>query len=275
MKKAPFLLVKLYCFTLVSCLMVFGILHIQTRENLVQSSLVLPVWLVLYRDIFGRYPFQRRVQESLSFPYALLYGYSIIFSTLVIASLAFNVRSTLELVFTGIITPVPLYFLGRLGVGLARRSQVRKSSRIEEGQIIGVRSSSGKSDYEVPNERRNFFRIITSVGIGGLVLYLIFPRRAEAAFFGSVPGAGTIALKDSNGTPIDPAVNSPTDGYAISNVDSTAYPYYYGFINKDAAWYIMRENPENTFTYSKGSTDFATNWTGRAGLTYGTFDTIF
>lgn len=275
MKKAPYVFLKVYCFLLVTCLMSFGIFHIHSRENLIQILLVLPVWLVLYKDVFGRYPLQKQKSESFLFIYTFLNGYSTVFSILVLVALAFNVRSPLELLFAGILLPVSLYFVGRLGIGFAQKAILNKSSQIEEGQIIRVSPSSGKGHHEAPNERRNFFRIITSVGIGGLVLYLIFPRRAEAAFFGSVPGAGTIALKDSNGTPIDPAVNSPTDGYAISNVDSTAYPYYYGFVNKDAAWYIMRENPENTFTYSKGSSDFATSWTGRAGLTYGTFDTIF
>ena len=71
-----------------------------------------------------------------------------------------------------------------------------------------------------------------------------------------------------------------TDAYAISEVNTTNATYnYYGFVDKDGGWYIMREDKTvvgaEVYRYTKGDNDFATNWTNRAGLTYGVYNTIF
>lgn len=74
---------------------------------------------------------------------------------------------------------------------------------------------------------------------------------------------------------------NPVEGYAINHVDddgNNANPNYYGFENKDGAWYIMKEdksaNP-SVYTYSAGTSDYATAWTGRAGQSYAIFGTTF
>ncbi len=122
-------------------------------------------------------------------------------------------------------------------------------------------------------DRRAFLKIVGSAGIS-LFVFSLFTKRAHAAFFGSVPGPGTIALKDTTGTVIDPAQNHPTDGYNISQIDDSA-PAYYGFTNKNAAWFIMQEDSSGTYRYAKGTSNFPTNWTGRAGLTYDYFHNVF
>jgi len=58
-------------------------------------------------------------------------------------------------------------------------------------------------------DRRQFLKLISSAGLT-LFLFSIFAKRAQAAFFGSVPGSGTVALKDTTGTPIDPAIKTPS-----------------------------------------------------------------
>lgn len=129
-------------------------------------------------------------------------------------------------------------------------------------------------------DRRVFLRLIGSAGIA-MFMMALFTKRAEAAFFGSVPGPGTIALKDSAGNKIDPAEKQPTDGYKIAQLDDTssATYAYYGFINKSGAWYIQRETltggTAGQYLYSSGSSSFSTNWTNRAALTYDYFDVIF
>ena len=56
--------------------------------------------------------------------------------------------------------------------------------------------------------------------------------------------------------------------YNISDVDSGAY---YGKVDAHGNWYIMKEDSD-TFRYAFGTSDYATNWAGRAALTYTYYD---
>jgi hypothetical protein len=72
--------------------------------------------------------------------------------------------------------------------------------------------------------------------------------------------------------------SDPTAAYKISDVDADAATKYYGYLDADGNWYIMKEvtaTGDQAYTYCKGSLDYATNWTGRAALTYDIFSTIF
>lgn len=123
-------------------------------------------------------------------------------------------------------------------------------------------------------DRRMFLKLIGSAGITAF-LFSIFTDKSHAAFFGSMPGPGTIAIKDSNGTVIDPSEKQPTDGYNISQVDDGITASYYGFVHRTGAWYIQKEDATGNYRYTKGPSDFATNWTNRTSLTYDYFDNIF
>ncbi len=123
-------------------------------------------------------------------------------------------------------------------------------------------------------DRRMFIKIIGSAGIT-LLFFSLFTKKAHAAFFGSIPGPGTISLKDSTGVIIDPAIKQPTDGYRVSQVDDST-PSYYGFVDRTGRWYIMREDgATGNYRYVRGSTGFITNWTNRTTLTYDYFNIIF
>lgn len=123
-------------------------------------------------------------------------------------------------------------------------------------------------------DRRVFLKIIASAGTG-LFMMSLFTKRTHAAFFGSVPGPGTMSVKDSTGSVIDPAIKTPTDGYKISEIDDTSSPAYYGFVDKTGAWFITKEEASGAYRYTKGDSSFSTNWSNRASLTYGYFDAIF
>lgn len=59
--------------------------------------------------------------------------------------------------------------------------------------------------------------------------------------------------------------------FLVQDVDEAGSPAYYGFSNKDGAWYIIKNTSDTTFRYaSKQSTglDYAAAWTNRASLTY-------
>lgn len=129
-----------------------------------------------------------------------------------------------------------------------------------------------KTKYDI--DRRMFIKLIGSAGLT-LFFLSIFTRKAEAAFFGSVPGPGTVTLKDTTGTQIDPAIKTPTDGYKITNIDDSS-PAYYGFVDRTGKWYIMKEDTTTgSYRYTKGSSSFSTNWTNRASLPYDYFNIIF
>ena len=139
-----------------------------------------------------------------------------------------------------------------------------------EGEVL-PNTKFGKS-FDL--DRRMFLKLIGSTGVM-LFLFSIFTKKAEGAFFGSVPGPGTVALKDTAGVQIDPAIKSPTDGYKISQIDDSS-PAYYGFIERTGKWFIMKEDSTTgAYRYAKGASSFATNWTNRAALTYDYFNTVF
>jgi hypothetical protein len=57
--------------------------------------------------------------------------------------------------------------------------------------------------------------------------------------------------------------------------DESGDPKYYGLISHLGTWVIIQHNETNgTFRYAVGKTAYTTNWTGRAGLTYGYFNDV-
>ena len=126
-------------------------------------------------------------------------------------------------------------------------------------------------------DRRMFLKLIGSAGLS-VFLLSIFTKKAQGAFFGSVPGPGTVSLKDIAGAKIDPAEKHPTDGYKITEIDDAGSDAYTGFIKKGGAWYIIKEigsGSDASYRYTKGASDFTTNWTNRTSLSYGYFDSVF
>jgi hypothetical protein len=125
------------------------------------------------------------------------------------------------------------------------------------------------------NKKRQFLKILGGGGVSLFLTMFVFKQNASAAFFGSGGGPGVVALKDSAGTKIDPAEKQPTDGYNITEIDDLPPTSYYGFVHKNGNWYIAKEDNSGTYRYAKGSSSFSTNWTNRATLTYGYFNTVF
>ncbi len=124
------------------------------------------------------------------------------------------------------------------------------------------------------NNRRIFLKLIGSSG-AMLFFMAIFSKQAHAAFFGSMPGPGTLALKNSDGDVINPAEAQPTDGYEISEIDDSGTDSYYGFVHQNGAWYITKESSTGAYRYAKGISSFSTSWALRTTLAYDYFDTVF
>ncbi len=153
-----------------------------------------------------------------------------------------------------------------VGISSGSKKGSKKTKKAEEPIVL-------KRKEGLDIDRRMFLKLIGSAGIT-VFLFSIFTKKAEGAFFGSAPGPGTLALKDTAGNKIDPAQNYPTDGYKISQIDDSS-PAYYGFVEKAGAWFIQKEDSSGNYRYTKGSNSFSTNWTNRATLTYDYFDVIF
>lgn len=219
-----------------------------------------------------------------------IYYCFILTSIMTIAGLL-GATSYAQVVSAILFLPLTLYFLKTI---MPRKRHALILQRTENVQIATPGKKLSKKKVSEPGpeplklqksfdvDRRMFIKLIGSAGIS-IFLLSIFTQKAHGAFFGSVPGPGTVSLKDTTGAKIDPAVKHPTDGYKIARLDDST-PAYYGFLNKDGAWFIMKEGSDGTYKYAKGSTNFATEgygWSlrdiapGSGGLTYADFDVVF
>lgn len=149
-----------------------------------------------------------------------------------------------------------------------------KAEKIEKAEVVRL-DKDDKKGYD--KERRAFVKLIGSAGISVFIFSIFGVKRANAAFFGSVPGPGTVALKDIAGNKINPAEKHPTDGYRIAELDDSI-PGYYGFTDMDGAWFIMMDDGAGAYRYTRGDDDFinvTTGWPNRDNLTYDYFENIF
>lgn len=71
-----------------------------------------------------------------------------------------------------------------------------------------------------------------------------------------------------------PVANTPTDPlikYNPADLDDVPAVQYFGYTDNSGAWYVKRIDTSvapKTIRYSFGQSDYATNWTNRASLTY-------
>lgn len=67
-------------------------------------------------------------------------------------------------------------------------------------------------------------------------------------------------------------------GYSLTDQYRTSGTRYSGFLNAKGEWYILKEtmtSSTSSYRFCKGSTDYTTNWTNRASLSYDYFDAVF
>jgi hypothetical protein len=84
-------------------------------------------------------------------------------------------------------------------------------------------------------------------------------------------GGGVHGLSGGSST-----ATSPIEGYKVADLDDSANPAYYGYINASGAWYILKEDKTTgAYRYTKGDSAYSTAWTDRASKTYGYFNVIF
>lgn len=213
-------------------------------------------------------------------------GYNLILVAILTTTGLLAADSNLDRLMAMAFMPMAIYFTRRIKASLSRGNQDTAASlsmlsgqnmkkhkqRVTDGKIIDPQELT---DAEVKDlNKRLFLKLIGSAGLATFT-FAMFTKRAQASFFGSMPVPGSVTLKDSGGTAIDPAEKEPTDGYEVNDVDDTTYPSYYGFVDKDGNWYITQEDSGGAFRYVRGATDYSTNWTNRATQSYDYFSSVF
>lgn len=199
--------------------------------------------------------------------------YCFVISTFITFAGFLNATNVPEMISAIIFFPLSFYF-GLLIVPHKRRVIAPTLDPVLDIIPDSINKIKNK-DYDP--ERRKFLKLIGAAG-GSLFLMTIFTKKAEASFFGSMPGPGTLAIKNSSGTTIDPSEKHPTDGYNITEIDDSGIDTYYGYLNKDGAWFIRKELSTGAYRYVKGVSDFTNataGWPNRINLTYGYFNDIF
>ena len=84
----------------------------------------------------------------------------------------------------------------------------------------------------------------------------------------SVDSYGALLVNSSN--------FSPTGMYVPQDIDVANDTKYYGYVEGEGRWYIMKEiSSAGSFRFTNGTADYATAWTARATHTYTYFDLVF
>ncbi len=62
------------------------------------------------------------------------------------------------------------------------------------------------------------------------------------------------------------------NSYYVSDIDDLVYPYYYGYLNDEGQWYIMRVTTTGDIKYNRPSFQsvglYSAAWTNRINLQY-------
>lgn len=297
--KALKVVLILYNLAITGALMYQGAVSNRGPEDFVLFLFFIPVALYLVSSLV---PTRSSPIRNIS----LFLG--LIAATVLFAANLLGAKSTTEYIIAALVFPLPTFFWGSLIAKAFRRSPVpakaksqprpsvawedldrtalstetaavlvkSKSEELEKG-TLAMEPAVAPAEVTEPS-RRDFLKKAGGVGLGLIAWSILNPGKAGAAFFGSVPGPGTVAIKDTNDVKIDPAEKYPTSGYGISEIDDAGTTFYYGFVNKDGAWYILKEDDtagDLAYRYAKGVSGFSTAWTNRSTQSYDYFDNTF
>lgn len=229
-------LLTYYSLGLTTLCLIVGLKSVDTKLELVTPLLLIPMWWFLLGEIQGK---KRNLLRL-----ALLI-YSMGLSLVLAISGILIIKKWQDLGLAMFLLPLPAYFF------LARKTEA-------------VTKVVKAKQVEVDESKREFVKTITGTLAAGLAIWFMSKKKvAQAAFFGG-GGGTTLAMKDTAGIKIDPAQRQPLDGYNISDMDTAGTTKYYGFLNKNGGWYIMKENTTtNSFSYRKGAADYDTGWSDR------------
>ncbi len=185
--------------------------------------------------------------------------------TLTVVSVGFLASISLPQFLSALIfSPMAIYFLLLVW---PKRKQALPFNKTELKSLL---APAPRLDVN----RRDFLKLIGSAGILAVIMGIFGRRSGISPFLGGGGGYESVTLKDTSGNVINPAENSPTNGYSITQIDDSI-PSYFGFVNKNGGWFIMREGEDSAYRYIKGENNFTPNWSNRTRLDYNYFDKVF
>ena len=120
-------------------------------------------------------------------------------------------------------------------------------------------------------DKRAFLKMIGAAGLS-FFIFSLFTRKVEDMFINK--GGGRTS-DSSGGAGTATPTTSPTEGYKVTEISSEDFNYY-GFVNLEGNWYIMREDPTvGSFRYVKGDINFSKAWGKKDTLKYEYFHEVF
>lgn len=178
--------------------------------------------------------------------------YCLIVSALLVIIGLTSAQTTAQLVSSLVFSPLVIYFFILIWPrpDLATRT---------------IQPGTGTPVTQLDNDRRNFLKLLGSAGLLALV-YGLFAKRTDILF--------PETAQDRSRASSEPTVLSPTAGYLVTEIDDAEIAHF-GFTNKLGAWYIMKQNTDNSYRYVRGDRDFSSNWANRASLKYDYFEEVF
>lgn len=202
---------------------------------------------------------------------------SFVIATLVVVLAFVTARTYTQLALATILYPLLVYFAFKIFPRKTWKAPVftvRLPVRSTE-KVVAETIKPKAQPVEVADiDKRAFLKLIGAAGLS-FFLFSLIGRKTGALPFGGASGTGITALEDVAGNKINPAQAQPTDGYRISEIDDNAITFY-GFTNKDGAWFIMKEDTDTgSFRYSRGDTNFSGNWSNRENLGYDYYSNVF
>jgi len=170
-----------------------------------------------------------------------------------------------------------------------RRTSFVEQIPIQKGNIIGssipidnkmeqypTTQPPSTDDVEISDINKRV--ILKILGVTGLSFFIssLISKKFSSRVFGQSEEPSLTSIIDSAGNIIDPAKNRPIDNYRISEIDDYDIDSYYGFIDENDNWFIMKEDMDaGTYRYIKGDSNFPDNWNNRKNLTYDYYNKIF
>lgn len=196
-------------------------------------------------------------------------GFGIAIAMMVVSFL--TTKTYMQLIITSVVYPVIAYLGYKLFLDTRVVTRGRKPIVAAQAKPTPVVKPEKPGTTVLDIDKRAFLKLIGGAGLS-FFLFSLFAKKAEDIFFTrSAPiqqGLGTGGISANEGS-------QPADGYRISEIDDSDLTFY-GFINKDGAWFIMKEDPANgTFRYTKGDNDFPGAWSRRKTLPYDYYYNLF
>lgn len=257
----------IYSIVLLTAIIIVGFKNAKNLIEIIIPFLLIPVFLYFTGGFFKR---NKKIKS-------ILFVYSFICSNLILVIDLLSIRRFGNLILVFMLIPIPLSLI--LEFIKNKKSKIIVDKLCIETEKLDV----SDDDKDIDESKRNFLKLLAGTGVTSFLLYILNPKKINAAFFGNgTGGSGNIYLRDSGGNKIDPAVNSPTDGFGICDIATVDTNNYYGYTDKNGRWYILKENSSgSSYQYASrlnntSVTDgYATAWSGKSSLTYGNFNDAF